>query len=1059
MKRTATLTSLLILTAATLFANPVKQSGIQGGLIVAIGDLENLSELRLNERYLVQGLSTDAAAVARVRTQLQKRGLYGPVSVKPFDGKTLPYVDNTVNGVVVRDTRYEIRDGEIERILAPGGVAMSKEKSRIPRPASRIGNGFVKFTKPVPSTIDEWTHFLHDSGNNAVANDTQIHSPRTLRWTAGPRWSRSHEIPSSVQGVATSGGRIFTIHDEAPIGVVENIPWQCRLVARDAFNGKLLWKAPLQKWDGKYGAGEGNRLYIHHTLPRRLVAKDDRVYMTLQFMNSPVSVLDAATGEILTKALPGTMNADELVLCDDVLAVVTTEAGSPQMGKSFLTAATTNSIAAVNVKTGKKLWEHEDVDAVPYSLAAADGKAYYYNASELICLDLATGKENWRAAAAAGGKAKVKAGQIAVVATPDIALLAVAKRVRAFSVADGAPLWEQSGKNTLGAAGTHPLDTFVVGDTVWLGGDPIGYDLKTGKVKQQLDLGKAISPGHHRRCLRGKATVNYVIHNKRGSEFIDLSGENNHMRNNWIRMPCFTGVTPANGMLYVPPSQCFCYPGVLMSGYLAFASDPMDPIKPNGPEALTKGPAYGEVISDQSSVISDQSDWYMYRGDNIRSGSNESTVPAKLKKAWTIQLKHKATQPVVVGDRLWIAEKGAHAVHCYNVKNGKHIYTFTAGGVVDSSPTIVDGMVIFGCRDGNVYCLRADDGELAWRFRAAPDKRQIVSYEQLESLWPVHGSILVQDSTAYFAAGRSSYLSGGMIVYGLDSRTGKVRASRVFDGPWPDIKTETGGPFSMEGARPDIFVADKAKNLYMLRHQFNADLEVQPTTPGSGLGELPMEGSHLIALNGFLDDSGSDRVYWMHAPQWPGFYFSQHSSKAGQLITFDDEASYAVKYFYRRKQWTPKFWPGEDGYLLYADDIDSEPALLEKGEKLPELRWLQEGAYTDKYKRGGRGSEKGTGYVSTKEPRWKTFIPTRVRAMALAGDRLVVAGPPDKIVEGDPLAAFENRAGAELHVIDKTSGKTLNTLKLDMPPVFDGLSAANGRLFMATEDAKVICWK
>jgi len=1052
-------TTTLLLCATTLFANPVKESGIQGGMVVSIGNLESLEELRLNDRYLVQGLSTDAAVVAETREKLQKQGVYGPISVKLFDGKTLPYVDNTVNGVVVRDTRYEIRDGEIERVLALGGAAISKEKSCIPHPTSRIGDGFVKFTKPVPSTIDEWTHFLHDSGNNAVANDTEIHSPRTLRWTAGPRWSRSHEIPTSVQGVVTSSGRIFTILDEGPIGVVENVPWQCRLIARDAFNGKLLWKVPLQEWDGKYGAGEGNRLNIHQTLPRRLVAKDDRVYITLRFMNSPVSVIDAATGKILTKALPGTMNTDEMVLCGDVLTVITTEAVSPVMGKPFLAEAVNNSIAAVNVKTGKLLWEQKDIDAAPYSLAANSGRALYCNGSELVCLDLATGKENWRAAA--GGKAKVKTGQITVVATPDIVLLALGKRVRAFSAADGAPLWEQAGKSTLGAAGTHPMDVFVVGDTVWLGGDPIGYDLKTGKAKKLLDLGKTISPGHHRRCLRGKATVNYVIHNKRGSEFIDLSGENNHMRNNWIRMPCFTGVMPANGMLYVPPSQCFCYPGVLMSGYLAFASDPVETLKPNGAEALTKGPAYDEVNRNQTdpSDQTDQTDWPMYRHNNLRSGSSNSKVPAKLKKAWTIELNHNATQPVVVGDRMWIAEKGAHAIHCYNVKNGKRLYSFTAGGVIDSAPTIVDGTVLFGCRDGNVYCLRADDGKLAWRFRAAPDERQIVSFEQLESLWPVHGSILVQDNIAYFAAGRSSYLSGGLVVYGLDAKSGAVRASHVFDGPWPDIKTETGGPFSMEGARADIFVADKEQNLYMLRHQFNADLEVQPTTPGSMLGELPMTGSHLIALNGFLDDSGSDRVYWMHAPQWPGFYFSQHSSKAGQLISFDDEASYAVKYFYRRKQWTPKFWPGEDGYLLYADDIDSEPALLEKGEKLPELRWLQEGAYTDKYKRGGRGSEKGTGYVSTKEPRWKTFIPTRVRAMVLTSDRLVVAGPPDEVVEGDPLAAFENRAGAELHVIDKTSGKTLSSITLDMPPVFDGLSAANGRLFMATEDAKVICWR
>jgi len=263
----------------------------------------------------------------------------------------------------------------------------------------------------------------------------------------------------------------------------------------------------------------------------------------------------------------------------------------------------------------------------------------------------------------------------------------------------------------------------------------------------------------------------------------------------------------------------------------------------------------------------------------------------------------------------------------------------------------------------------------------------------------------------------------------------------------------------MEGARPDIFVADRSGSLYMLRHQFDAALNIRPTTAGSPLGELPMSGPHLIATNGFLDDTNSDRIYWMHASQWPGFYFSQHSSKAGQLVVFDDEASYAVKFFHRRKDWTPKFWPGEDGYLLFSDAIDSEPALLAKGQKLPDVRWLQKGAYTDKYRKGGRGVEKGTGYVSTKPPRWKTLIPTRIRAMVVAGDQLIVAGPPDRIVEGDPLAAFENRAGAELRIVNKADGRKIETMQLATPPVFDGLSAANGQLFMATEAGEIICWR
>ena len=336
MKRAAAFGGVLVLCAASGVAGPIERSGVQGGLVVCLDDAERLADLRLNDRYLVQGLSTDTAFVATTRSTLLEEGLHGPVSMRSFDGRQLPYVDNLVN-LFVADELGAVPMSEVKRVLAPGGVALIGKK---------------KWVQPVPDDIDEWTHFLHDSTNNAVADDHRIHSPKTLRWTAGPRWCRSHEIPSSVQGVVTSGGRLFTIFDEGPTGVVEHVPWQCRLIARDAFNGKLLWKVPLEKWDGKFGAGKGNRLNIHLTLPRRLVAKDDRVYMTLRFMNSPVSVLDAATGKILTRALPGTMHADELVLFGDTLVEITDETGSPVMNRPFVSSAVDNNIAAVDVRSG-----------------------------------------------------------------------------------------------------------------------------------------------------------------------------------------------------------------------------------------------------------------------------------------------------------------------------------------------------------------------------------------------------------------------------------------------------------------------------------------------------------------------------------------------------------------------------------------------------------------------------------------------------------------------------------------------------------------------------------
>jgi hypothetical protein len=535
---------------------------------------------------------------------------------------------------------------------------------------------------------------------------------------------------------------------------------------------------------------------------------------------------------------------------------------------------------------------------------------------------------------------------------------------------------------------------------------------------------------------------------------VDIAGDD-HMRHDWLRAPCFTGATPANGLFYAPPSQCFCYPGVKVGGFLAMSAEPADKLRPASDDHLERGPAFGQ-IGDRRPATGGPDDWPMHRHDGQRSGFTKSTVPAELSRQWEAELACQGSQPIVVGDQLWVVERDAHRVRCLGATDGKDVWSFTAGGRIDSAPTVHDGLVLFGCRDGSVYCLRAADGALVWRFRAAPDDRRLVSFEQVESVWPVQGSVLVQGGVAYFAAGRSSFLDGGILVYGLDVKTGKVLYHHHLEGPWPDIQKDVGRPFAMEGALPDLLVSD-GRDLYMGRIKFDAKLNRLATKRESDLGELDMGVSHLVATGGFLDDTGFDRLYWMHSRRWPGFYFAQHAPKSGQLVVFDDRATYAVKYFYRRVVWSPLFIPADKGYLLFADDIDNEPTLEEKGKKVA-IEWLPKEAYSDKHRRGGRGVEKGTGYVRQRPAKWQKMIPLRVRAMVLAGDRLFAAGMPDVVDPEDPLAAFEGRKGARLQVFSASDGALIQEQPLAAPPMFDGMSAAGGRLYLSTTDRRVQCF-
>ena len=155
---------------------------------------------------------------------------------------------------------------------------------------------------------------------------------------------------------------------------------------------------------------------------------------------------------------------------------------------------------------------------------------------------------------------------------------------------------------------------------------------------------------------------------------------------------------------------------------------------------------------------------------------------------------------------------------------------------------------------------------------------------------------------------------------------------------------------------------------------------------------------------------------------------------------------------------SPRYVPGTYGYLLMADAIDNEPYLHDGQAKEP-IPWLPGPAPGKRQRFSNRavGAQKGPGYTRTDPPVWQALVPLRLRAMVATGDTLYVAGVPDEVPEDDPLAAFEGRGGGSLAAFDKKTGKFIGDRKLDFAPVFDGLIAAGGRLFISSDDGTVRC--
>ena len=548
-----------------------------------------------------------------------------------------------------------------------------------------------------------------------------------------------------------------------------------------------------------------------------------------------------------------------------------------------------------------------------------------------------------------------------------------------------------------------------------------------------------------------------------GIEFIDLDRQKWDL-NHWTRGACVYGIMPCNGLVYAPPAPCICYAESMLHNFNAFAPEAKDGWKPDPDKTrLQKGPAYSQ-IENRKYEIENQGDWPTYRHDNARSGATMSAVPAGLSRAWRTPIGGKLSSVTAADGKLFVAAVEKHTVHALSAETGTKLWQYTTGGRVDSPPTYSAGRLLFGSADGYVYCLRAADGALIWRFLAAPTDRRIMAYEQIESLWPVHGSVLVRDGIAHFVAGRSIFVDGGMCLYRLDITTGKVISQTALD----ERNPETGANvqelvkwLNMPVGRPDILSCD-GRRIYMRSQSFDLQgrrLEMGPEINGPQEGTRQRgDGTHLFCPTGFLDDTWFHRTYWLYGKTWGsgwnGYYIAGKHVPAGKIMSVSDDRVYV---FGRQAQYYRWTTPLE--YRLFSAN---------KEWKAP-----PPGSAPKPQPAANRRKKKDEGPVpvgNTENYHWSGEVPVLVRAMALADETLFIAGPRDLLKEEGTAQGKENqileqeaallgKSGAVLWAVSAGSGEKLHEYNLDSPPVFDGMAAADGSLYLVTMDGRVSCWR
>ncbi len=188
-------------------------------------------------------------------------------------------------------------------------------------------------------------------------------------------------------------------------------------------------------------------------------------------------------------------------------------------------------------------------------------------------------------------------------------------------------------------------------------------------------------------------------------------------------------------------------------------------------------------------VVASAADWPQWRYDAGRTAHSPEVLPAKLQLHWSRSfpqrvpvwddpLNHdlmtydRILEPIVAGELMFVGFNDSDKVVAFDIGTGEERWRYYTDGPVRFPAVAWKEKVFFVSDDGYLYCLNAEDGDLAWRFRGAPGDRKIIGNERVISAWPARGGPVIRDDVLYFAASIWPFM--GTFIYALDAESGAV---------------------------------------------------------------------------------------------------------------------------------------------------------------------------------------------------------------------------------------------------------------------------------------------
>ncbi|NIP22821.1 MAG: PQQ-binding-like beta-propeller repeat protein [Phycisphaerae bacterium] len=588
----------------------VMETGVRKGYCLVIGAEQGRLAYQLAKRTELRiiGVEPDADKVRAARLALHTAGLYGErVTIDQGNISALPYSNYFAN-LIVSDSfllNGNIHDklDKLARHLKPCGGAIClgmpsnapgknndiySEKLQQWLAMLKLGQCRVSETNGLWATLKrgplagagKWTHQYAEPGNTACSDDRILSGPLGLLWFGEPGTAPMVNRHDAAASPLAINGRLF-------------IQGENNVMAYDSYNGALLWKRTLP------GA---MRTRLKKIECSNLAASEDSFFVAV---GDKCLRLDAESGRTqATYTIPpapkDTWPKWGYLAYD----------GGVLFGSTFTQRGVSDSVFAIDMRDGNRLWTYKGKNIANLTIAIGDGWIFFVDSSltpeqrevllrqdksELknlsgeeakraeerikrldarlaVALDARTGGQLWARPVDVTDCSKIGigGGELTAIYRDGILILCGAnanghywrqflsgqfsrRRLVALSAINGEHLW------ALDANYRHrPV---IIGDTVLA--EPWAFDLKTGEQKMrrhpltdEQTPWQFLRPGHH--CGAISACQQMLLMRSGFTSYYDLRDDSGIRHFAGHRLGCWINAIAADGLVLAPEASAGC---------------------------------------------------------------------------------------------------------------------------------------------------------------------------------------------------------------------------------------------------------------------------------------------------------------------------------------------------------------------------------------------------------------------------------------------------------------------------------------------------------------------